>query len=132
MLSYCSSEKKIGKTVKNCSSKTQFGQKLGQHGPRSRWSPIFFLEITKRDHKLSRTFNSIKISYVLTELWMIFWLAWYFAAKTSQFRAEATNNKDAEQNRQFPFGIFLHKISPDLLKLRTKAEKSDIQFLQHT
>ena len=55
MLSYCSSEKKIGKTVKNCSPKTLFGQKLG-----------------------------------------------------------------------------LNKISPDLLKLRTKAEKSDIQFLQHT
>ena len=32
---------------------------------------------------------------------------------------------------QFPFGIFLKKILPDLLKLRTKAKKPDIQFLQH-
>ena len=40
-------------------------------------------------------------------------------------------SNDAELNRQFPFGIFLNKILPDLLKLRTKAEKPDIQFLQH-
>ena len=39
---------------------------------------------------------------------------------------------DAEQNRQFPLAIDLNKILPDLLKLRTKAEKSDIQFSQHT
>ena len=49
---------------------------------------FFFLETTKEDHKLSRTFCFIKISYILTALWMIFWLVWYFAAKTSQFWAE--------------------------------------------
>ena len=35
---------------------------------------------------------------------------------------------DAELNRQFPFGTDLNKIFPDLLKLRTKAEKRDSQF----
>ena len=38
---------------------------------------------------------------------------------------------DAEQDRQFLLAG-LDKILPDLLKLRTKAEKPDIQFLQHT
>ena len=43
-----------------------------------------------------------------------------------------TNNKDAELNRQLPFGIDLNKILPDLLlKLRTKVETPDIQFSQH-
>ena len=31
-----------------------------------------------------------------------------------------------------PFGIDLNKILPDLLKLRKKADKPDIQFSQHT
>ena len=38
---------------------------------------------------------------------------------------------DAELNRQFPLAIDLNKILPDLLKLRTKAEKPDIPFSQH-
>ena len=40
--------------------------------------------------------------------------------------------KDPELNRQFPFGINLNKILPDLLKLRIKAEKPGIQVLKHT
>ena len=40
-----------------------------------------------------------------------------------------TNDKDAELSRQFPFGIDLNKILPNLLKLRMKAEKPDRQFL---
>ena len=43
-----------------------------------------------------------------------------------------TNDNDAELNRQFPFGIDLNKILPELLKLRTKAEKPGIQFSQYT
>ena len=39
---------------------------------------------------------------------------------------------DAELIRKFPFGIDLNKILPDLLRLRTKAEKPDRQFSQHT
>ena len=37
---------------------------------------------------------------------------------------------DAEQGRQFLLAD-LNKILPDLLNLRTKAEKSDKQFSQH-
>ena len=44
-----------------------------------------------------------------------------------------TNDYDAELNRQVSFGIDLNKVLPDLpLKLRTNAEKPDIQFSQHT
>ena len=39
---------------------------------------------------------------------------------------------DAELNRKFPFGFDLNKILSDLLRLRTKAEKPDIQFSQYT
>ena len=38
----------------------------------------------------------------------------------------------AEQNRQFPLAVDLNKILLDLLKLRTKAEKPNIKFSQHT
>ena len=41
----------------------------------------------------------------------------------------SANDKDAELNMQFPFGIDLHKI---LLVVRTKAEKSNIHFLKDT
>ena len=37
---------------------------------------------------------------------------------------------DAELSRQFPLAIDLKKKWPDLLKLRTKGEKLDIQFSQ--
>ena len=39
---------------------------------------------------------------------------------------------DAELNRKFPFGIYLNKVLPELLRLRMKAEKPDIQFSQYT
>ena len=51
MLKCCSHEKKIGKIFKNFTFKALFRQKK-----------IFFLEITKADHKLSRMFYFIKIS----------------------------------------------------------------------
>ena len=38
---------------------------------------------------------------------------------------------DAELNRKFPFDIDLNKILSDLVRLRTKTEKHDIQFLQY-
>ena len=41
MLQYYSSEKKIGKTVKNCSFEIILGQKLGQHGPHPKSGTIF-------------------------------------------------------------------------------------------
>ena len=39
------------------------------------------------------------------------------------------NDKDAELNRQFPFGIDLHKI---FSVVRTKARKPNIHFSKHT
>ena len=54
--------KKISKTLKNYSFRTLFGQKLGQHGPHPKSNLILFLELTKGDHKLPRTFYFIKIS----------------------------------------------------------------------
>ena len=45
----------------------------------------FFTEITKPDHKLSKTFYFIKV-YVLAELWMFFYLVWYFFAKKGHFQ----------------------------------------------
>ena len=41
------------------------------------------------------------------------------------------NGKGPHLNRQFPSGIDLNKIVPDLLKLTTQAEKPNIQFSQH-
>ena len=54
---------------------------------------------------------------------------------------QGTMTTDAELNRKFPFGIDLNKqkqniqnkkILPDLIRLRTKAEKPDTQFSQYT
>ena len=39
-----------------------------------------------------------------------------------------SNDKDAGLNKQFVFYIDINKTLPDLLKLRTKAEKHDAQF----
>ena len=44
-----------------------------------------------------------------------------------------SNDKDAELTTEQAISIWhLNKILPDLLKLRTKAERPDIQFSQHT
>ena len=43
---------------------------------------FFFAEITKPDHKLSKTFYFIKISYVLAELWIFFYFVWCFLLKS--------------------------------------------------
>ena len=43
----------------------------------------------KPDHTLSKTFNFIKISYALTELWMFFYFVWCFLAKKGHFPAWA-------------------------------------------
>ena len=49
----------------------------------------FFLEeIKKVDHQLSETFDFIKISYVLTELWIFLYLEWCFFVKKVLFPAK--------------------------------------------
>ena len=60
-------KKKPGKVVKNCSSRTLFGQKLGQHGPQPKWSSIIFLEI--KDNKLSIFISSKYIKFWLSYEW---------------------------------------------------------------
>ena len=63
--------------------------------------------------------------YVAQQLPSLFMHQWQWVISTA-------NDNDAELNRQFPFGIDLNKtLPPVLLKLRTKAEKPDIQFSQH-
>ena len=61
----------------------QFVQKSGHYGPRPKWKSIFLVETTKADHQLSETFYFIKISYVLTELWIFFYLSDVFVKKLS-------------------------------------------------
>ena len=40
----------------------------------------------KMDHQLSESFYFIKISYVLTELWIFFYLEWCFLSKKCHFQ----------------------------------------------
>ena len=47
---------------------------------------FFLTEITKADHQLSETFYFIKMSYVLTELWIFFYLEWCFLSKKCHFQ----------------------------------------------
>ena len=46
----------------------------------------FLAEITKADHQLSESFYLIKISYALTELWILFYLEWCFLLKKYHFQ----------------------------------------------
>ena len=55
MLQCCSSEEKLGKTLKNFSFKSLITQKQNQHGPHSKSSSIFFKKkITIGENELSR------------------------------------------------------------------------------
>ena len=72
---------------------TQFAQKRGHYGPYPRWKKLFLAEITKADHpQLSENFYFIKISYVLTELYLFrYWVMFSvkkvsFPAKTAALR----------------------------------------------
>ena len=47
---------------------------------------FFLTEITKADHQLSESFYFIKILYVLTELWIFFYLEWCFLSKKFHFQ----------------------------------------------
>ena len=91
-----SSEKKLVKPLKSCFW-TQFAKKRGHYGPCLRWKKFFFLaEITKADHQLSESFYFIKI-YVLTELWIYFYLEWYFLSKKCHFQL---SHKKANETRE--------------------------------
>ena len=55
---------------------------------------IFFAEITTPDHKLSKTFYFIKISYVLAELWVFFYFVWFYFAKKCHFQSKELSDQD--------------------------------------
>ena len=46
----------------------------------------FYSEITKTDHKLSKTFDFIKISYVLATLWIFSYFAGCIVPKMAHFQ----------------------------------------------
>ena len=61
--------KKIAKTSKTYNFLAQLVQKWGPHGSCQKQKTFFFFSvIAKPDHKLSKPFYFIKISYVLAEL----------------------------------------------------------------
>ena len=69
LLQSSSSEKKLVKPLKNLVS--------------PKMKNNFFAEITEADHHLSETFHFIKISYVLTELLIFFYLSDVFFCQKS-------------------------------------------------
>ena len=86
MLQSSSSEKKLVKPLKNCF----FGPNLHRKGVIMGYAQdgkkFFLAEITKADHQLSESFYFIKISYVLTELWIFIYLEWCFLSKKCYFQ----------------------------------------------
>ena len=94
MLKSSSSEKKLLKPLKNCF----FGPNLHRKGvimdhAQDKKKNIFLVEITKADHQLSESFYFIKISYVLTELWIFFLSSVIFSIKKVSFPAKTAVNQ---------------------------------------
>ena len=58
-------------------------QKRGHYGPHPRWKKIFWQIIS---FQKVFTVYFIKISYVLTELWIFFYLEWCFLSKKCHFQ----------------------------------------------
>ena len=69
LLQSSSSEKKLVRPLKKLAS--------------PKMKNIFFAEITEADHQLSETFHFVKISYVLTELLILFYLSDVFFCQKS-------------------------------------------------
>ena len=79
--------KKVGKT----SQKLFFGPNLHRKEVimgHTQDGNFFLADVTKADHQLSESFYFIKISYVLTELWIFFYLEWCFLFKKVSFPAK--------------------------------------------
>ena len=96
------------------------------------WPPYIGGKLLTTNYWLAFFINwfQCKTSGVICCLYMLLNSCRLLSSCTSQ--VSPTNNKDAELNRQFPFCIDLNRILPVLLKLKTKAEKPDTQFSQHT
>ena len=78
--------KQIGKTSKNYSFSVKFVQKRRYYGSCPKWKKNFLLEITKAGHQVPETFYFLKISYVLVEVWIFFYLEWCFLSKKCSFQ----------------------------------------------
>ena len=120
-----SSEKNLVKPLRI----TIFGSNCTKKGSLWATSKIknnFFKEIIKPDHKLSETFYFIKISYVLTELWMFFYFKWCFFAKHGHFQPNSGVSKPIKklvinnQVRPQSINCSVHVIShPPQFKIKT-------------
>ena len=86
MLKSSSSEKKLVKSLKNCFSGPNLHRKGVIMDQAQDEKKFFLVEITKADHQLSESFCFIKISYVLTESWIFFYLQWCFLSKKCHFQ----------------------------------------------
>ena len=94
--------KKISKVVKNCSSTTLFGQKLGQHGPHPKWSSFFYFGNNKRRSEAFKNFlfhqNIIRFDWVLND----FLTCVILCCQNQPFPAE----KDVGRKRAILFPFF--------------------------
>ena len=81
-----SSEKKPVKPLKNCFFGPNSHRKGVLMGYAQDEKKFFLAEITIADVQLSESFYFIKISYVLTELWIFFYLEWCFLSKKCHFQ----------------------------------------------
>ena len=86
MLKSSSSEKKLVKPLKNCFFGPNLHRKGVIMGHTQDEKKAFLTEITKADHQLSEFFYFIKISYVLTELWIFLYLEWCFLSNKCHFQ----------------------------------------------
>ena len=87
MLKSSSFEKKAGKTSEKIAFLDPICIEKGSLWTTPKMKKNFFLvEITKADHQLSESFYFIKILYVLTELWIFFYLQWCFFSKKCHFQ----------------------------------------------
>ena len=107
MLKSSSSEKKLVKPLKNCF----FGPNLHRKGVIMDHAQdeknCFLVEITKADHQLSESFYFIKISYVLTELRIFFYLWVMLSVKKVLFPVLI-----APKNEQHQMQIAWHNGAP--------------------
>ena len=80
-------KKKLVKPLKNCFFGPNLHRKTVIMDYVQDEKKSFLVEITKEDHQLSERFYFIKISYVLTELWIFFFcLQWCFLSKKCHFQ----------------------------------------------
>ena len=88
MLQSISSEKKMVKPLKNCFLVTNLHKKRSHYGPRPKWKTIFFGRNNKSRSPAFRNLLFYQYIYVLTELWIFFYLEWCFFVNKVPFLAK--------------------------------------------